>query len=68
MKDSFDLMYAEGRENPKMMNVRLHVQISGRPGRTVAVEKFLKYVKMKPKVWIVPRVDIAKRWLDHYAP
>jgi peptidoglycan/xylan/chitin deacetylase (PgdA/CDA1 family) len=68
MKDSFDFMYAEGRENPKMMNVGLHVRISGRPGRTVAVEKFLKYVKMKPNVWIASRVDIAKWWLDHYAP
>jgi peptidoglycan/xylan/chitin deacetylase (PgdA/CDA1 family) len=68
MKDSFDLMYAESRENPKMMNVGLHVRISGRPGRTVAVERFLKYVKAKPKVWIARRVDIAKWWLNHYPP
>jgi peptidoglycan/xylan/chitin deacetylase (PgdA/CDA1 family) len=68
MKDSFDQMYAESRTNPKMMNVGLHVRISGRPGRTVAVEKFLKYVKAKPKVWIARRVDIAKWWLDHYPP
>jgi allantoinase len=68
LKDSFDLMYAEGRENPKMMNVGLHVRISGRPGRTVAVEKFLKYVRRKPMVWIARRLDIAKWWLDHYPP
>ena len=52
LKDSFDLMYDEGRKNPKMMNVGLHVRISGRAGRTVAVEKFLRYLKTKPKVWI----------------
>jgi peptidoglycan/xylan/chitin deacetylase (PgdA/CDA1 family) len=66
LKDTFDLMYSEGSENPRMMNVGLHVRISGRPGRTVALERFLKYVKSKPKVWIARRVDIAKWWLDQY--
>ena len=68
LKDSFDLMYEEGRTQPKMMNVGLHVRISGRPGRTVAVERFLKYVKAKPKVWVARRIDIAKWWQDHYEP
>jgi allantoinase len=67
LKDSFDVMYDEGRKNPKMMNVGLHVRISGRAGRTVAVEKFLGYLKTKPKVWIARRVDIAKWWLDNYS-
>jgi len=68
LKDSFDTLYAEGRENPKMMNVGLHVRISGRPGRTVAVDKFLRYVRSKPKVWIARRIDIAKWWLEHQKP
>jgi peptidoglycan/xylan/chitin deacetylase (PgdA/CDA1 family) len=68
LKDSFDQMYAEGREHPKMMNVGLHVRISGRAGRTVAVDRFLKYVKAKPKVWIARRADIAKWWLANYPP
>ena len=68
LKDSFDTLYAEGRENPKMMNVGLHVRISGRPGRTVAVDKFLKYLKGKPKVWVARRIDIAKWWLEHQRP
>jgi allantoinase len=50
----------ESRENPKMMNVALHVRISGRPGRTVAVDRFLESVKQKPRVWIALRIDIAK--------
>jgi peptidoglycan/xylan/chitin deacetylase (PgdA/CDA1 family) len=61
-------MYEEGRTQPKMMNVGLHVRISGRPGRTVAVERFLKYIKAKPKVWVARRIDIAKWWQDHYEP
>jgi peptidoglycan/xylan/chitin deacetylase (PgdA/CDA1 family) len=68
LKDSFDIMYGEGRDNPKMMNVGLHVRISGRAGRTMAVERFLKYIRAKPKVWVARRVDIAKWWLDNYRP
>jgi len=55
-------------ENPAMVNVGLHVRISGRPGRTVAVEEFLKYVKAKSGAWIERRVDIAEWWLGHYPP
>jgi len=66
MRDSFDVLYDEGRISPKMMNVGVHVRISGRPGRTVALERFIRYAKNKPKVWIAPRVEIAKWWLDHY--
>ncbi len=68
LKDSFDMLYEESRKEPKLMNVGLHVRISGRPGRTVAVDKFLKYVKQKRCVWIARRVDIAKWWLDKYPP
>jgi len=68
LKDSFDQMYAESRTTPKMMNVGLHVRISGRAGRTIAVERFLNYAKKKPKVWIARRVDIAKWWLHHCPP
>lgn len=66
LKDSFDVMYDEGRSNPKLMNVGIHVRISGRAGRTIALERFFKYVKQKQKVWIARRVDIAKWWLGHY--
>jgi peptidoglycan/xylan/chitin deacetylase (PgdA/CDA1 family) len=68
LKDSFDVMYDEGLRNPKLMNVGLHVRISGRPGRTAAVDRFFKYVKTKRKVWVARRVDIANWWLKHYPP
>jgi peptidoglycan/xylan/chitin deacetylase (PgdA/CDA1 family) len=66
LKDSFDVMYEEGLRNPKMMNVGVHVRISGRPGRTAALEKFFKYARNKRKVWIARRVDIANWWLNHH--
>jgi peptidoglycan/xylan/chitin deacetylase (PgdA/CDA1 family) len=68
MRDSFDVLYEEGRIHPKMMNLGIHARISGRPGRTAGLERFIKYVKTKPRVWITPRVEIAKWWLDHYKP
>ena len=68
LKDSFDVMYEEGLRNPKMMNVGVHVRISGRAGRTAALEKFFKYARNKRKVWIARRVDIANWWLNHHKP
>jgi len=66
LKDSFDVMYEEGRKNPKMMNVGIHVRISGRPGRTHALERFLRYVRTKKGVWIARRIDIANWWIDNH--
>jgi peptidoglycan/xylan/chitin deacetylase (PgdA/CDA1 family) len=68
LKDSFDVMYEEGSQNPKLMNVGLHVRISGRAGRTAAVDRFLRYVRSKPKVWVARRIDVAEWWLEHYKP
>jgi peptidoglycan/xylan/chitin deacetylase (PgdA/CDA1 family) len=68
LKDSFDVMYDEGLRNPKLMNVGLHVRISGRPGRTAAVDRFLRYVKTKRNVWVARRVDIANWWLSNHKP
>ncbi len=66
MKDSFDCLYEEGRDNPKMMTVGLHCRIAGRPPRSMAVDRFLQYAKSFPGVWFARRVDIARWWLEHY--
>jgi putative urate catabolism protein len=63
LKDSFDTLYEEGRSAPKMMSVGLHCRLAGKPGRTAALERFLKYVARKPKVWCARRIDIARHWL-----
>src|SRR5208337_3801110 len=33
LRDSFDVLYAEGASAPKMMSVGLHCRLAGRPGR-----------------------------------
>jgi putative urate catabolism protein len=68
LKDSFDLLYAEGATAPKMLSVGLHCRLAGRPGRAVALERFLDYVQNHDAVWLARRVDIARHWHEHHHP
>jgi allantoinase len=68
MKDSFDCLYDEGRETPKMMTVGLHCRIAGRPPRSTAVDRFLRYAKSHTNVWFARRIDIARWWRENYPP
>ncbi len=67
LRDAFDVLYAEGETAPKMMSVGLHCRLSGRPGRTAALAKFLDYVQSHDSVWICRRRDIAQHWRQHHA-
>jgi allantoinase len=66
LKDSFDVLYAEGDPQglnaPKMLNVGMHCRLLGRPGRLRALQRFLDYVQSHERVWICRRIDIAKHW------
>jgi len=62
MKDSFDALYAEGDEAPKMMSIGMHCRLLGRPGRIVALQRFLDHVQKHDRVWVCRRVDIARHW------
>ncbi|MEM7649986.1 MAG: allantoinase PuuE [Cyanobacteria bacterium P01_A01_bin.70] len=66
LRDAFDVLYAEGETAPKMMSVGLHCRLSGRPGRTAALARFLDYVQQHEQVWICRRVDIARHWHTHH--
>jgi putative urate catabolism protein len=66
LKDSFDLLYAEGRTRPKMMSVGLHCRLAGRPGRAAALARFLDYALKHDEVWICRRIDIARHWRQHH--
>ena len=69
LKDSFDVLYAEGAETPRMMSVGLHCRLAGKPGRIAALERFLRYVADHDDVWVCRRVDIAEHWAKtHPAP
>jgi peptidoglycan/xylan/chitin deacetylase (PgdA/CDA1 family) len=66
LKDSFDVLYAEGATAPKMMSVGLHCRLVGRPGRAAALARFLDDVKPRRDVWICRRADIARHWHAHH--
>jgi len=67
LRDSFDVLYAEGETSPKMMSIGLHCRLTGRPGRTAALARFLDYVQGHRQVWLCRRVDLARHWYKHHA-
>jgi allantoinase len=62
LKDSFDILYREGLEAPKMLSIGLHCRLAGRPGRAAALGRFLDYVASQDRVWVARRIDIARHW------
>lgn len=64
--DSFDVLYAEGADRPKMLSVGMHCRLLGRPGRFLALQRFLDHVEKHDRVWISRRVDIARHWATRH--
>jgi allantoinase len=62
LKDAFDVLYAEGAECPKMLNIGMHCRLLGRPGRMMSLIRFLDYVQSHENVWITRRIDIARHF------
>ena len=69
MRDTFDVLYAEGADEPKMMMLALHDRLVGRPGRALGLARFLDHVLKHDRVWIATGLDIARHWIaTHPAP
>ena len=66
LKDTFDGLYLEGETHPKMMSVGMHARILGRPGRIMAMRRFLEYVKTFDDVWLCTRKEIADHWYENF--
>ena len=62
LRDSFDALYAEGADSPKMMSIGMHCRLLGKPGRIVALQKFLDHIAQHDRVWVCRRIDIARHW------
>jgi len=62
LRDSFDVLYAEGAETPRMMSIGMHCRLLGRPGRFLALQRFLDHVQKHDDVWVCRRIDIARHW------
>jgi len=68
LRDSFDVLYKESADTPRMMSVGLHCRLIGRPGRILALERFIDYIQKLDRVWLCRRIDIARHWYGHHSP
>jgi peptidoglycan/xylan/chitin deacetylase (PgdA/CDA1 family) len=66
LRDSFDVLYAEGESAPKMLSIGLHCRLAGRPGRFAGLRRFLDHIQSHDRVWICRRIDIARHWIDKH--
>lgn len=61
LRDTFEQLRSEGG---RMMSVGLHARIAGRPGRALALAKFLDHVIASGDAWVARRIDIARHWME----
>ena len=67
MKESLDVLYAEGADSGMMMNVGLHPHIIGVPHRIRALREFLAYARSLDGVWWTTREEIATWYRQNHA-
>ncbi len=69
LRDTFDALYEEGEAGaPKMMSIGLHCRLVGRPGRVMALKRFIDHAKARTGVWFARRIDIAEHWIANFEP
>lgn len=65
-RDAFDVLYHEGKTQPKMMSIGLHMRLMGHPARAAGLQRLLDYMNKHAGVWITKRIDIAQHWREHH--
>jgi len=60
---AIDWLLREGRTQPRMLSIGLHLRIIGRPARMPGLEAVLDHVARTPGIWVARRRDIAVHWL-----
>jgi peptidoglycan/xylan/chitin deacetylase (PgdA/CDA1 family) len=66
LRDSFDVLYAEGEDTPKMLSIGMHCRLLGRPGRMAGLIRFLDHLEKHDRVWVCRRIDIARHWKSQH--
>lgn len=66
--DTFDRLYEEAADRPRMMSLGVHLRIIGRPGRIGAYEAFIAHAASKPGVWFATRGEIADAFASACPP
>ena len=68
VKDGFDMLYREGKTQPKMISFGLHLRLIGHPSRAAGLERVLDYITKHEAVWVTRRIDIAQHWRTTHPP
>lgn len=67
-RDAFDFLHREGRNQPRMLSIGLHMRIIGHPARAAGLQRLLDHVGRFSGVWVTRRLDIARHWIANFPP
>ena len=59
LKDHFDIVYAEGADQARVIGISLHPFVIGTPSRIGSLDKALQYIKSHEGVWFATGWEIA---------
>ena len=68
LRDSVEVLLAEGARTPRMMSVGLHPRLTGHPGRFKGLRQFVRWLSGQEGIWIARRIDIARHWMSVHPP
>jgi allantoinase len=58
IRDAFDVLYAEGADNARVMGIALHPFLMGSPHRIKYLDSALAYIASHEKVWFATGAEI----------
>jgi peptidoglycan/xylan/chitin deacetylase (PgdA/CDA1 family) len=64
LEEAFDASYEESQRHPMKFCYACHVHISGRPGMSQLLDRFIGYAQQRDGVRFYPCIDIANFWLE----
>jgi allantoinase len=65
IRDEFDVLYEEGAEHGRVMNIAVHPFIMGQPHRIDALAGALEYIRSHDQVWFATGAQIVQ-WYRHH--
>ncbi len=60
LKNEFEMLYSEAESRRRMMSIRVHDWIGGRPARAKVLEEFIIYAQRRPGVVFLRKDEIAR--------
>jgi peptidoglycan/xylan/chitin deacetylase (PgdA/CDA1 family) len=68
IRNTFDVLYAEGAESARVMAICLHPFMTGVPHRIRALDKALAYIRGHDRVWFATGEEIVRAYMAAKAP